>query len=241
MKFRPGARIEWLGRHKQILGEHKKFNAPNSRVWTKKQSFSARISTNSWIKTERKGSSSQKNARISTISGVEPQKNGYLLQNLRKQFLLTNSGVLTSILRVSCFELHSSGIEPLTFFGGQSLLGRAQFSFGRARLRNASPLGPGLVKSFFLIFTNRQKKTIYWSALKTFFSKLDEKKPRKQDTRLKFLPEVVKTSPLLSPSQPTFCCQGPTHARRLWAAFRGLAYLITACALSKKCEQAWCH
>ena len=139
-----------MGRHKQILGEHKKFNAPNSRVWTKKQSFSVRICTNSWVKTEKKRSSSQKNARISTISRVEPQKKWvFIAKSAKKQFLLTNSGVLTSILRVSVLELHSSGIEPLTFFGGQSSLGRAQFSFGRARLRNAYPVAPGLVKSFF--------------------------------------------------------------------------------------------
>ena len=51
-------------------------------------------------------------------------KKGSLLQNLqKKQFLLTNSGVITSILGVSDLELHFSGTEPVTFFGAQFSLG----------------------------------------------------------------------------------------------------------------------
>ena len=61
----------------------------------------------------------------------EITKNGSLLQNLRKNSSwLTNSRVITSILEVSGLELHSSGTEPVTFFGGQFSLGGAQFSFG---------------------------------------------------------------------------------------------------------------
>ena len=75
-----------------------------------------------------------KNARISTNFGVKPQKN-----LPKKQFLLTNSEVITIILEVSGLEVHSSGTEPVTFFGAQSSLGGhnsrlgggAQFSFGR--------------------------------------------------------------------------------------------------------------
>ena len=44
-----------------------------------------------------------------------------------------NSGVITSILGVLGFELHSSGTEPVTFFGTQSSLGEEQFSFGGAQ------------------------------------------------------------------------------------------------------------
>ena len=41
----------------------------------------------------------------------------------KKQLLLTNSGVITSILGVSGLELYSSGTKPVTFFGAQSSLG----------------------------------------------------------------------------------------------------------------------
>ena len=46
-----------------------------------------------------------------------------------------NSEVITSILVVSCLELHSSSTEPAgNFFGTQSSLGGgAQFSFGGAQ------------------------------------------------------------------------------------------------------------
>ena len=104
------------GGHKQFLLGHKKFNAPNLIVWTKKQRFSLRIFTNSGVKTKKMVFIS-KNVRIFTIFGVEPQKKGSLLQNLqKKQFLLKNSGVTTSILRVSGFDLHYSGIERVTSF-----------------------------------------------------------------------------------------------------------------------------
>ena len=42
-----------------------------------------------------------------------------------------NYGVMISILEVPGLELHSSGTEPVTFFGAQSSLEwGAQFSFG---------------------------------------------------------------------------------------------------------------
>ena len=60
----------------------------------------------------------------------ETTKKGSLLQNLqKKQFLLTNSGVITSILGVSGLELHFSGTKPVTFFGAQSSLGGHNFCF----------------------------------------------------------------------------------------------------------------
>ena len=71
--------------------------------------------------------------------------------------------------------------------------------------------------------------------VKTFFPKLDERKPRRQDTQHKSLPEVVGTSSLLSPSQPTFCCQGPTHAWCHWGHFEAMPHNHCLCFLSEKC------
>ena len=52
----------------------------------------------------------------------------------------TNSGVLG-------LDLHSNSPEPINFFGAQSSLGGAQFSFGGARPRNAPRVaGPGSLK-----------------------------------------------------------------------------------------------
>ena len=53
---------------------------------------------------------------------MKPQKKVYIAESAKKQFLLTNSGVITSILGVSGLELLSSGTEPVTFFGAQSSL-----------------------------------------------------------------------------------------------------------------------
>ena len=57
-----------------------------------------------------------KRARTSTNCGVKPQKSVFIVESAKKQFLLTNSGVTTSILGVSGLELHSSGTETVTFF-----------------------------------------------------------------------------------------------------------------------------
>ena len=48
----------------------------------------------------------------------------------KKQFLLTNSRAISTILRVSDLDLHSSSPELINFFGAQSSLGEAQLSFG---------------------------------------------------------------------------------------------------------------
>ena len=45
--------------------------------------------------------------------------------------------MMISILRVSGFELHSSGTEPVTFFGAQSSLGGYNSRLRGARTRNA--------------------------------------------------------------------------------------------------------
>ena len=57
-------------------------------------------------------------------SGVKPPKQTvFITKSMKKSFLLTNSGVTSSILRVSGLELHSSSTEPVNFFGAQSLFG----------------------------------------------------------------------------------------------------------------------
>ena len=64
-------------------------------------------------------------------SWVKPQKQTvFIAKSTKKQFLHTNSGVITNILGVSGLELHSSSTEPVNFIGAQSLLGEAQFLFG---------------------------------------------------------------------------------------------------------------
>ena len=57
-------------------------------------------------------------------SGVKPHKQKvFIAKSTKKQFLLTNSVVITSILRVSGPELHFSSTESINFFGTQSSLG----------------------------------------------------------------------------------------------------------------------
>ena len=116
-------------------GGHKNFNAPNSRLWTKKQSFSSRISTNFGVKTKKinisiKGLQLKKYTNFHDFWGGTTKKMVFIPKSAKKQFLLKNSGMTTSILRVPGLELYSIGTEPVTFFGAQSSLGGAQFSFG---------------------------------------------------------------------------------------------------------------
>ena len=73
----------------------------------------------------------------------------------RKQFLLTNSRAISTILRVSGFDLHSSSPEPINFFGAQSSLVGAQLlfgghkqSFGVAQPRNAPQWRQGWIESY---------------------------------------------------------------------------------------------
>ena len=77
--------------------------------------------------------------------GETTKRKGSFLQNLqifakfaKKQFLLTNFGVITSILGVSGLELHSSDTEPVTFFGGTTRLGGTTLIWG-VRPWNAPP------------------------------------------------------------------------------------------------------
>ena len=64
-----------------------------------------------------------KYVQIFTNSGVKAEKKRvFIAKSAKKQFLLTNSGVITSTLGVSGLELHSSGTGPVTFFGTLSSL-----------------------------------------------------------------------------------------------------------------------
>ena len=85
---------------------------------------------------------------------VQPHKQTiFIAKSTKKQFLLTNSGLINSILGVSGLELHSSRTEPVNFFEAQSSLREAQFSFwdaqavilGRGGTASEFPLvAPGL-------------------------------------------------------------------------------------------------
>ena len=65
------------------FGGHKKFNTSNPRVWTKKKVFI-----------------SKKCANFHEFPGETTKKRICITTSAKKQFLLTNSGVITSILGV---------------------------------------------------------------------------------------------------------------------------------------------
>ena len=146
---KPSLRSASHARHQDSVTEggiNKKFNNSNPRMWTKKKVFIskyARIFTISGVNTKKLFIS--KNARIFTNFGGKPQKKGLYNKICKKQFLLTNSGVITSILGVSGLELHFSRTEPVTFFWVNSRLGGTILTWwaqaviwgGGARPRNA--------------------------------------------------------------------------------------------------------
>ena len=75
-----------------------------------------------------------KYTQILMNSLVQPHKQTiFIAKSTKKQFLLTNSGLINSILGVSGLELHSSRTEPVNFFEAQSSLREAQFSFWDAQ------------------------------------------------------------------------------------------------------------
>ena len=219
MKSRPGTRIAWLGGINKCWGGYKKFNAPNLRVWTKKQRSSSRISTNSGVKTKKKGLHLKKCTNFHDF-GVEPRKKGLYWKSAKKQFLLTNSGVTTSILRVSGLELYSSSTEPVTFFGAKSSLGGGHNSrLGGGTVPECLPRSSAPGEVLFCSLPVDEKRYILNYDGDLFFPKRDERKPRRQGTQHKSPPEVVKTSPLLSPSQPTFVL-GQKQGWTLWQNLR---------------------
>ena len=182
-------------------------------MWTKKQGFPSRISTNSGVNTKKKERVfiSKKCTNFHDFWGGEPRKKGLYCKICET---LTNSGGPTSISSQASNCTPVASRLLLSLEHNSRLVSTILVWEGTAP--ECFPRGARPGKVLFLIFTIRQKKRLYTKL------KLDERKPRKQDTQLKSLPEVVKTSPFLSPSQPTFCCQGPTHARRLRRYFGAL-------------------
>ena len=67
----------------------------------------------------------------------------FITKSAKKQFLLTNFGVITSILGVSGLELHFCGNEPVTFFGSQSSLGGRNSCLG-GTCSDLGRHGPGM-------------------------------------------------------------------------------------------------
>ena len=86
-----------------------------------------RISTNSEVKTKKK---KKKKGLRPIIYAKFHEFRGESTKTKQKQFLLTNSRAIISILGVSGLDLLSSSTEPVNFFGAQSSLEGAQFSFG---------------------------------------------------------------------------------------------------------------
>ena len=117
---------------------------PKKKVFISKY---ARIFTNSGVNTK-KSSSSQKMREFSQIPRRNHKKEGLYYKICKKQFLLTNSGVITSILGVLGLELHFSDTDSITFFpaqfslGGTILVWGAQAVIWETRPRNA-PRGVG--------------------------------------------------------------------------------------------------
>ena len=146
---------DWGGINKfWILGGHENFislwNSTKSGAKTKKMVFALKTTQFSkkfglllqksakfletWGEDKKKKVFISKYTRIFMNSWVQPHKQTiFIAKSTNKQFLLTNSGVTTSILGVSGLELHSSCTEPVNFFEAQPSLGRAQFSFVGAR------------------------------------------------------------------------------------------------------------
>ena len=162
MKFRggarAGARMVWLGginklwnfgrarklyffvKFNEIWGKDKKSGLclKNYAIFEEVWSFSPKISkiprNLRWRPKKKKKVFISKYARIFMNPWVQPHKQTiFIAKSTKKQFLLTNSGVTTSILGVSGLKLQSSSTKPVNFFEAQSSLGRAQFSFVGAR------------------------------------------------------------------------------------------------------------
>ena len=114
LQVRPGARIAWLGGINKFLGGHKIYFESES-VDQKTKFFITKFHE-IWGR-PKKSLHLKKCANFHEFWGETTKKSA------KKQFLLTNSEVITIILEVSGLEVHSSGTEPVTFFGAQSSLG----------------------------------------------------------------------------------------------------------------------
>ena len=85
------------------------------------------------VKTKNKGLHPEIYENFDDLVGATTQTNNLYCKIYKKKFLLTNSGLINSILGVSGLELHSSRTEPVNFFEAQSSLREAQFSFWDAQ------------------------------------------------------------------------------------------------------------
>ena len=108
--------------HKQILGGTKSLILRIRECGPKKRSSSQNMRGYSLILgwRQKKDLHLKKWANFHELRG-ETTKNVFITKSAHKQILLTNSGVITSILGVSGLELHFIGTEPVTFFGGTIL------------------------------------------------------------------------------------------------------------------------
>ena len=113
-------------RHKQFLEGHKNC----FRIKSEDQKPKILIA-NFGVKAKNKG---HHHARNFTDAAVKTKKKKvFIAKSAKKQFLLSNFGVMTNISGVLGLKLLSSGTEPVTFFGEQSSLEGAQFSFEGAQ------------------------------------------------------------------------------------------------------------
>ena len=104
----------------------------------------------------KKRSSIQKMREFLRIPGRNHKNMRLCYKSAKKQFLLTNSRVITNILGVSGLELHSSGTEPVTFFGTQFSLGGHNSRLGgpRSDLGGHGPGLPPVVSCLLQIYNN---------------------------------------------------------------------------------------
>ena len=154
--------------HKCWCSSQKSFDCPRILRWRPKNKkktglkfpqilvlFSKimRISTNFKVKTKKKGPCPKICATSHEI-WCESTK------ITKKQFLLTNSRAISTILRVLGLDLHSSSFEPVNFFGAQSSLEGHNFPLGGHKQSfggngpEMPPVAPGLY--FWLIGTRNQ-------------------------------------------------------------------------------------
>ena len=84
--------------------------------------------------------------------GVKPQKQTvFIAKSTKKQFLFTNSGMITSILVVSGLKLHSSSTELVNFLEAQSSFGGGTSSDLGGTVPDCPPffpVAPGLLLMF---------------------------------------------------------------------------------------------
>ena len=147
------------GGHKQILGGTKSSMLRIRGCRPKNKGFYCKFSR-ILRRRPKKRSLSQKCTNFHDFWGGTTKQKGLYCKIYENQFLLTNSGVTTSIL-ISGIELHSSGTELVTFFGARSLLGGHNSCLGawNASAPECLSRGAGPGKVLFLIFTYRRKKT----------------------------------------------------------------------------------